>query len=105
MKINAFFEHRLRAPLYNHVWSWGAIDTTTNRVFLRTNQDHIYDDNGEWALIYNPNWNRSNGHAERLRHIDAMVMRLLSPSAIQEKFQVLMMIHCYVLARFLKKTG
>lgn len=72
MKINAFFEHRLRAPLFNHVWSWGAIDTGSNRVFLRTNEDHIFEDDGEWALIYNPDWNRSNGHAERLRQIDAM---------------------------------
>ncbi|TWT72671.1 HNH endonuclease [Crateriforma conspicua] len=72
MRINAFFEHRLRAPLFNHVWSWGAIDTSSNRVFLRTNEEHLFDDNGEWALIYNPDWNKSNGHAERLRHIDAM---------------------------------
>lgn len=73
MKINAFFTHRLQAPLYNHVWSWGAVDERSKRVFLRTNERHIFtDDDADWALVYNPDWDRSAGHSERLRHIDAI---------------------------------
>ena len=60
MKINAFFKNRLQAPLYNHVWSWGAIDETSKRVVLRTNEEHIFTDKqGDWALVYDPDWNAS----------------------------------------------
>jgi putative restriction endonuclease len=74
MKINAFFANRLRTPLYNHVWSWGAFDSGHNRVFLRVvEEDVVTDEKGmEWVVVYNPDWNASSGHSERLRHIDAI---------------------------------
>lgn len=74
MKINAFFAHRLKAPLYNHVWSWGAIDDANRRVFLRNDRSQIdeYDDGKRWTVLYDPRWNPSAGHSERLRHIEAI---------------------------------
>lgn len=76
MKINSFFAKRLQAPLYNHVWSWGAVGTKSNDVFLRIGSwalDH-YDDGNEWVVLYKPEWDNesSPGAAERLRHIDLL---------------------------------
>jgi hypothetical protein len=70
MRIGEFYEYRLNAPLKNKQWSWGAIDESAKRVFLRTNEKHISQDAGRWALIYDPEWNPSAGHKERLYHID-----------------------------------
>lgn len=39
MSINRFFTHVLGAQLKNPRWSWGAGDTSTNRIYLR-----VWDD-------------------------------------------------------------
>lgn len=74
MRINEFFSRRLRVPLYHHVWSWGAFDRTTNRIFLRVNEDSVVedDDQKEWVKVYDPDWTSSAGHSERLKQIDAL---------------------------------
>jgi len=73
MRINAFFELRLGARLANPVWSWGAHDEQRNRVFLRTNENHLSQKRGKKRIIaYDPNWRRSPGHGERLRHLEAV---------------------------------
>jgi putative restriction endonuclease len=70
MNINAFFANRLGATIRNHRWSWGAVNDSAKRVFLRTNEEHVFDDDGDWVLAYNPDWDTSHGHKERLHHID-----------------------------------
>jgi putative restriction endonuclease len=68
MRINKFFETRLGTKLYNPSWSWGAYDTTRNRVFLRASANPSREE----VLVYNPEWNPSPGHGERLAHLDAI---------------------------------
>jgi hypothetical protein len=76
MKINAFFEKRLQAPLYNHVWSWGAISRKSGIIFLRVGSWSIdtYDDGKDWALLLHPDWlaKPSGGLTERMQHLDMM---------------------------------
>ena len=76
MRINAFFENRLLAPLYNHVWSWGAMNEKSEIVFLRVGRWAIesYDDGKEWAILLHPAWleKPAGGLSERIRHIEAM---------------------------------
>lgn len=72
MNISSFFADRLQAPLKNPMWSWGANDASSERVFLRTEDINIVEDNGEWALIHSPDWRKSHGHKERLEHIELM---------------------------------
>jgi putative restriction endonuclease len=66
VKINQFFEHRLGVTLRNHVWSWGAANPATNRVFLRAS---AYPDR-KTVLVYDPEWRKSPGHRERLAHLE-----------------------------------
>ena len=74
MKINAFFANRLRTPLVNPRWSWGAYNASENRVFLRVGRWAVndYSDGKKWAIVYDPEFRRSTGHKERLRHLDAI---------------------------------
>lgn len=76
MKINEFFGKRLFAPLYNHVWSWGAVSPKSGDVFFRIGSWALdkYDDGKEWVILYKPEWDRdsSAGVPERLRHIDLL---------------------------------
>lgn len=76
MKINEFFAKRLNAPLYNHVWSWGAVGTKSGDVFFRVGSWALdkYDDGKEWVILYKPDWDHdsSAGAPERLRHIDLL---------------------------------
>jgi hypothetical protein len=76
MKINAFFEKRLQAPLYNHVWSWGAINRKSGTIFLRVGSGWLdtYDDGKEWAVLLHPKWREkpNGGLNERLQHLDLM---------------------------------
>ena len=76
MKINSFFAKRLHAPLYNHVWSWGAKNSLSNDVFLRIGSWAIntYADGKEWVTLYKSDWENatSPGAPERLRHIDLL---------------------------------
>src|SRR5436190_19224511 len=72
MNINRFFEHTLGATLKNPRWSWGAVEKTGNRVFLRVWEDQITrDGDGQKVQVY---WNRhrtgSPGYSERLEHLD-----------------------------------
>jgi len=72
MKINKFFSHRLHAPLYHHLWSWGAYDDHSDRVFLRVGEQSIVEDTDgdRWLVVHDPNWRDSNGRKERFRHLD-----------------------------------
>lgn len=74
MKINDFFAKRLKAPLNNQQWSWGAVNPSSNSVFLRVGSWALakYDDGKEWVTLYTPDWDvsKSHGVGERLRHID-----------------------------------
>lgn len=75
MRINAFFQNRLGAKLYNHVWSWGATNPSTSDVFLRVGSWAIdeYDDGNTWAILFHPDWaEEKKGATERSRHIDEM---------------------------------
>lgn len=71
IRINAFFKTRLGVKLSNPIWSWGAHDASARRVFLRVNEDFIVDDEqgDRWAIVYNPDWRPSPGHAERLKQL------------------------------------
>ena len=71
MKINRFFTETLGLKLRNPRWSWGAVASQTNRVFLRIWEDQIRQDgSGQKVQIYwkNPR-NKSPGYAERLEQI------------------------------------
>lgn len=74
MKITSFFEAVLQAPLANPRWSWGAIDATSNRVFLRVWEDQIEPDvDGRKVQVYwNQRVSKSLGYEERLRHLKAL---------------------------------
>ena len=76
MRINEFFEIRLRAPLYNHVWSWGAMSEELDIVVLRVGRWAVesYNDGKEWAILLHPDWleKPAGGLSERIRHIEAM---------------------------------
>ena len=72
MGINRFFTDILGAPLCNARWSWGAIDHTTNRVFLRVWEDEIGPvPDGERILVAKDKPRlRRHGVNERHRHLD-----------------------------------
>lgn len=74
MSINQFFENTLKVKCANKYWSWGAIDTSTDRVFLRVWEDELLkDDHGEKVQVYWNNYKRdSNGDRERRRHLEAI---------------------------------
>lgn len=74
MSINRFFTHVLGAQLKNPRWSWGAGDTSTNRIYLRVWDDQIDQSDGvQWIRIgYDRIERRSNGYAERNTHIEMM---------------------------------
>ena len=74
MRINAFYRDVLRAPVTNPVWSWGALDPTSNRVFLRVWADLIYrDHNGdECAEVYGDPPIDSLGDPERFAQLAAI---------------------------------
>jgi putative restriction endonuclease len=69
--ITRFFADILGAKLKNAVWSWGAADPLTNRVFLRVWQDQIETvENGERVSV---GWDKprrsSPGFPERQAHL------------------------------------
>lgn len=75
MKTKEFFEKRLRAPLVNPAWSWGALDEAHERIFLRVHEDCLEPDqmSPRRALLYRPEWEYgSNGGPERLVHIERL---------------------------------
>ncbi|WP_086734993.1 hypothetical protein [Erythrobacter colymbi] len=78
MSITSLFE-RLNAPLANNRWSWGGIDQTSKRVFLRAWQDQTVVVDGlrfvrlahHEAYTLDPD---NLGYQERLRHLEAIRM-------------------------------
>ena len=74
MKITRFFEDVLNAPLANARWSWGAIESNSNRVFLRVWEDQVepHDDGERVQVYWNHRVSESLGYDERLRHLDAL---------------------------------
>lgn len=82
MKTKEFFEKRLRAPLVNQGWSWGALDETHNRIFLRVHRNALKPnaDSPKRVVLHEPSWSepsseegrRSAGDPERLNHIDLL---------------------------------
>jgi len=76
MKTREFFEKRLRAPLVNQGWSWGAIDELHKRIFLRVHEEHLepHKSSPKRALLHHPKWSKGSslGDPERLHHIDLL---------------------------------
>tara|TARA_R110000744_G_scaffold158819_1_gene274855 strand:- start:13021 stop:14139 length:1119 start_codon:yes stop_codon:yes gene_type:complete len=70
--ITKFFELTLGASLKNPRWSWGAINPSTNDIFLRVWDDQRSTINGrDCVLLMGSNWN-GTGVSERLEHIRAL---------------------------------
>lgn len=68
--ITKFFEEKLKAPLANPRWSWGALGAD-GAVYLRIWQDRIERRNGKLtALVRNGQWSNSHGFPERARHLE-----------------------------------
>lgn len=67
MNINGFFTHVLGAHLKNPRWSWGAVNTVDDRVYLRVWQDQMdKGSTGERVKIgYPRELRRSAGFGER----------------------------------------
>jgi hypothetical protein len=77
MNIHDFFTDILNARPRNRRWSWGAVDTTTGRVFLQVWQDNIETrKDGERIRIASDEprleSQRKHGFAERNEHLDLM---------------------------------
>lgn len=76
MKTTEFFEKRLRAPLVNQGWSWGAVDEPNRRIFLRVHKENLLPDDTspKRALLHEPSWSQgfSAGAPERLRQIELL---------------------------------
>ncbi|MEM9943337.1 MAG: HNH endonuclease [Planctomycetota bacterium] len=70
MNITDFFSDVIGVPLANHVWSWGVLDESNERVFLKIHEADMHADWEGWVKVYDPSWNSSAGHAERMRHIE-----------------------------------
>jgi len=70
IKITRFFEEKLGVKLKNPQWSYGAIDTTNNCVFLKVWVSEQKED-GRFE-VYWKRWGKSNGGKERWRHLEAI---------------------------------
>lgn len=72
MRINRFFAEILGAKRRNPVWSWGATDPMTNRVFLCVWEDQIETvPDGERIFVARDEPRRTSpGFAERHKHLD-----------------------------------
>lgn len=72
MSITKFFKDTLKAPVKNHVWSWGSVDHSHKRVFLRIWENEINDEN-KTIIAYNTEDDKSSpGQPERLHHISLL---------------------------------
>jgi hypothetical protein len=71
MTISRFFADVLGAPLRNTRWSWGSVDDSANRVFLRVWDDETDPFDGvDHILVLRPEGGRpSPGFGERERHL------------------------------------
>ncbi len=73
MKITPFFSDVLHAKLKNQVWSWGAHDETSNRVFLRVWDDQVEKRRGvERVRVDGKSAPGSPGRNERRAHLEAI---------------------------------
>ena len=75
MGINEFFAERLRAPINNPRWSWGAYDPSTDTVFMRFWTDAEYSLNGQraWRVTdanSKPEGTRKSAEDERAAHVE-----------------------------------
>jgi 5-methylcytosine-specific restriction protein A len=63
-----FYAERLGIKLKNPLWSWGAVDTNSRRVFLNIWDDHV---NGDKVQVF---WKDEDSHGsrERLKHLDTI---------------------------------
>jgi putative restriction endonuclease len=72
MRIGAFFRDVLKAKLVNTVWSWGALQSNTGRVFLRVWKDEIVSLKGDQFVYVLDNRTQKShrpGWVERARHV------------------------------------
>jgi len=72
MRIGAFFRDVLKAKFVNTVWSWGALQPSTGRVFLRVWKDEIIPlDGGRFVYVLDNRTKKSHrlGWVERARHV------------------------------------
>lgn len=76
MKTKEFFERRLHAPLANHLNSWGSVDVTNKRVFLRVHIGLLKPNSEspkQATIMKIKGWKGpSPGYAERLKHIELL---------------------------------
>lgn len=71
IRINAFFKDVLHAPVANTLWSWGAVDERTRRVFLRLwRTDITYFDGRQVVRALGSMRTSRPGWAERARHLE-----------------------------------
>jgi hypothetical protein len=72
--INAFFRDSLGASLANSRWSWGGVDHTRRRVFLRVWRDELANVGGRDAIrvLRKAQTKGRLGWNERRRHIEMM---------------------------------
>ena len=71
MRITDFFQKKLGAKLKNSRWSWGAINTDTNRLLLRVWKDDISRDRVRIFRVRQKN-RKAPGYQERKEHIKAL---------------------------------
>lgn len=69
VKISRFFEEGLGVKLKNHQWSYGAMDTINNCVFLKVWVSE-QKEHGVF-LVYKKKWT-SRGSKERWKHLEAV---------------------------------
>jgi hypothetical protein len=73
--VEQFYRVRLRAPLVNPRWSWGAVRESDQSVFLRVWQDEKIKLNGRWYMRLTANAHFAAhpgtlGWQERRRHLE-----------------------------------
>ncbi len=71
--ITDFFSERLRAPLRNSRWAWGAISDEGNVVFLRVWEDHLRIHEGQEQIrLLDIQWadNRTGGMQQRIDQLE-----------------------------------
>lgn len=84
--INAFFNDVLNAPVSNGRWSWGSVDHTSRRVFLRLWQTDIGEIEGTRTIqVLSRRGEGGNGWNERLRHLDLVRQGYVAYAVMCEK--------------------
>lgn len=70
LRINAFFQDVLHAPVLNARWSWGSVDERTRRVFLRLWREEVVNQGGAKLHRVLGDPSKRPGWSERARHVD-----------------------------------